>query len=86
MATTKHIVHLAYGEWIVAAVPQRLSGPGWGNSPIVVYIASNDGKLRECYLQPEEQTAEQHLVFGICAEAHRLMLSTIPVKKAKRTP
>lgn len=71
-------------ERIAAVVPERISGPGWSNMPVRVYIARNDGTVRTEFLQPDEQTEQLHTLFeageAMCA-ALRLAVPTRMIKK-----
>jgi hypothetical protein len=82
-ASTKPIA-LAYGEAVIAVVPEYCSGPGWRNAPLWVYIRANDGKLRTECIQPTERTAEQHTLFDIGARLAQQLIGSVAVKQAKR--
>ncbi len=58
---------LSRGERIVAAVPEKCSGPGWTNRVVWVYIERPEGGFRRECLQPEEQSAEMAVLFDIGA-------------------
>lgn len=77
-------IKLAYGERVVAVVPERCNGPGWNNAPTWVYIATNDGRLREECIQPNERTAELHTLFAAGEVMCNALAAAIPVQKAKR--
>jgi hypothetical protein len=77
-------ITLQYGEIVIAVVPEFCNGPGWSNAPIMVYIAGNQRKtLRTVYIQPQDQTAEMHALFGPGAAMHTALLRTIPTKESK---
>jgi hypothetical protein len=76
-------IKLARGERIIAVVPERCNGPGWSNSPAWVYIATNDGRLREECIQPEERTPELHTLFSIGETVCNALKAAVPVKKEK---
>ena len=77
-------IKLNHGERVVAVVPERCSGPGWSNAPTWVYIVTNDGKLREECIQPEERTPELHTLFAAGEAMCNALAAAVPVKKAKR--
>lgn len=85
MKKKPHVIKLQHGERIIAVVPEYCSGPGWRNSPIWVYIGTNDGRLKTECIQPEDQTVEQMHLFRVCESAHLAMLSSVPVAKARNT-
>jgi len=70
----KDKIKLAYGESIIAVIPEHASGPGWTNSILWIHIRTADGRLRTESLQPEEQTREQRVLFGTLAAAHVAMV------------
>lgn len=78
-------IQLAYGEQVIAVVPEYASGPGWSNTPLWVHISGGQGgnKLRSVCIQPEQQTAEMHALFGPCAAMHKAMIRVIPTKRSK---
>ena len=71
-------IKLSHGERIVAVVPDRCSGPGWSNAPVWVFIATNDGRLREECIQPEERTSEMHTLFCAGEAMCKALLSAVP--------
>lgn len=73
------VIHLWKGERIVAVVPQACSGPGWANSPVWVYIVTNNGLLREECIQPEEQTKEMYTLYGIGNTVCATLVKAVPV-------
>lgn len=80
-------ITLTEHEDIIAAVPKYCSGPGWGNTPIYVHIIDySTNKYRyECF-QPEEQSPEMQLLFGICAISYSQMRDAVMARtKVKRT-
>jgi hypothetical protein len=77
-------IKLEFGERIVAVVPERCSGPGWGNAPTWVFIATNDGRLREECIQPDERTPELHALFSAGEAMCNALTAAVPVKKGKR--
>ena len=70
-------------EYIIAAVPEYASGPGWANQPLWVHIARNDGTMRSECLQPDEQTSEQHTLFRVGAAVHRQLVESVAVQRKK---
>lgn len=79
-------IKLAYGERVIAAVPERCYGPGWTNAPVWVYIASNDGRLRQECIQPNERTPEMNALFGVGYEVCQSLLAAVPVRRIKERP
>ena len=61
---------------IAAAVAERCAGPGWSNTPVIVYYYDRQ-ELHCEYLQPEEQSAEMRALFSVCAEANAAMTSAV---------
>lgn len=74
-------IKLFNGEHIVAVVPENCSGPGWSNSPVWVFIESNDGKLRRECLQPKEQSPELINLFDIGAIVCRKLAEAVKVDR-----
>ena len=79
------VIQLQSNERIVAVVPQACSGPGWANSPVWVYIATSDGKLREECIQPAEQTKEMHTLYGIGNAVCATLIKAVPVHVVSST-
>jgi len=76
-------IKLSEGERVVAVVPERCAGPGWSNAPTWVYIATNDGRMREECIQPNERTPELHALFH-AGEAMSLALKgAVPLRRVK---
>lgn len=74
---TAKLTTLHRGERIIAAVPERCQGPGWSNSVVWVYIASQDGRLRTECLQPSDQTHEMHALFDVGAAMCRALVDAV---------
>ena len=72
------VIKLNYGERIIAVVPERCAGPGWSNAPTWVYIATNDGRLREECIQPEERTPELHTLFLVGKAICNALVAAVP--------
>lgn len=71
---SKSPITLSRDEVVIAAVPERCSGPGWQNRLIWVHIknyATNE--IRQEAIQPEQQTPGMVSAFDVCAAAHSLM-------------
>jgi hypothetical protein len=60
---------------IVTVWCERHSGPGWGNSPVHVIIRDGNGKLREEWLQPDDQPQELDAIYD-AAEALNIRRNT----------
>jgi hypothetical protein len=71
-------------EYIVAVVPQFVSGPGWSNAIawVLVHDPVNDTYREEC-IQPEERSDALNTLFGIGAYVTLALKDSIPVKKTK---
>ena len=76
-------IELQRDERIVAVVPKYCVGPGWANTPVWVYIACPEGKIRMEAIQPDEQSREMHLLFRPAEAMHRAMKSLVPTRKAR---
>lgn len=74
---TAKTVTLGRCERIIAAVPERCQGPGWSNSVVWVYIASQDGRLRTECLQPMQQTHEMQTLFDAGAAMCRALVDAV---------
>lgn len=72
---------VGHGERVIAVVPQRAAGPGWANAPTWVYIATNDGRLREECIQPEERTRDLHTLYAAGEAMCNALLAAVPTKK-----
>jgi hypothetical protein len=73
-------IALARDEEIVACVPQYVSGPGWANAPVWVYIRSGSG-MRSVCIQPMEQSSEMHTLFAAGAAMCSALKNAVPVKR-----
>lgn len=78
------IIKLSHGERIVAVVPEYCNGPGWRNTPAWVYIATNDGRMREECIQPDERTPELHALFHAGEAMCNALVAAVPSVKIKR--
>lgn len=77
-------ITLSPGEHVAAVVPERCSGPGWGNSPIWVHIHNNGaGTFRTECIQPDERTPGLHALFGIGAEVCATLIGAVPTNRKK---
>jgi hypothetical protein len=76
-------ITLKPGERIVAVVPERCSGPGWGNMAVRVYIQKNDGQVFKEYLQSNELTADLFILFNVGEALHKSLIDAVPVKRIK---
>jgi hypothetical protein len=64
-------------ETIIAVVPERCSGPGWGNAILWVYWRDSAGRIQQESLQPDEQSSEIMTLFRVCETAHHAMLQAV---------
>jgi hypothetical protein len=62
---------------IVAAWAEPCSGPGWANTPLWYLVRDVSGALRIECLQPDEQTREMLVLYGLCAAAHGALLEQV---------
>ncbi len=68
------MLKLAKTDAVITAYAEGASGPGWANSPIWVIIRSQlDGSLRHECLQPDEQSREMRILWGVSQCAHATM-------------
>lgn len=77
-------IELMPHERIVAVVPEPCGGPGWNNAPVVVYIATADGRLREEFIQPDEQTPQMRTLYNIGAMVCKSLIAAVPKQQAGR--
>ena len=77
-------IKLAHGERVVAVVPERCSGPGWTNLPTWVYIGTNDGRLRQECIQPEERSPALHTLFHSGEAMCNALIDAVPVKRERK--
>lgn len=72
-------------DHIVTAFADYAAGPGWANTPVHVIVRDGNGKLREEYLQPNEQSAEIRTLFAVSAATHQTMANAVKrsLKKAR---
>lgn len=74
-------IKLHEGERVVAVVPERCAGPGWSNTPVWVYIATNDGRLREECIQPDERTPAMHALFHAGEAMMAALMLAVPLRR-----
>ena len=76
-------------ESVVTAYAESADGPGYGNAPIWVIIRHKiTGEFRRDCIQPEEQTGEMRILYGISQVTHSAMTNAVfrAVTKAKQEP
>lgn len=71
------MLKLKKDEWVVTAYAEMCMGPGWSNLPIIVIIQNSEGKMRQEYIQPDEQSAELRLLFSISESVQLAMRATV---------
>lgn len=76
-------IKLGNGERVVAVVPERCNGPGWSNSPVWVFVATNDGRLREECIQPNERTPQMHALFHAGEAMCVALMGAVPQRRVK---
>ena len=85
MTTEKdYSLRLAPDEEIIAVVPKRVSGPGWSNWPVVVYIVDSSERVRTEYIQPNEMPHDLHVLFDAGEAIYNALRAAVPVKKARK--
>lgn len=77
------IIRLSPGERIIAVVPESCAGPGWSNAPTWVYIATNDGKLREECIQPGERSIQLNVLFSVGLNVCSALINSVSTKLVK---
>ncbi len=78
-------IELAPDEQVVAVVPRYASGPGWSNAIVEVHIVGQSGGRYRCeYLQPDEQSDQMHLLFGVGAPMIDALIGTVSTTRSKR--
>jgi hypothetical protein len=78
------IIELMPGERIIAVVPEPFEEMGYSIEPVVVYIATRDGRLREEFIQSDEQTQQMRLLYNIGATVSKALIAAVPKRRAKR--
>lgn len=77
---------LSKDDVIVTAFAESKSGPGWANSPIIVIVESRlDRVLRKEWIQPDEQTDDMFIFYGVSEAAHKGMTDAVKRKYKKKT-
>ena len=85
MTTEKdYSLRLAPDEEIIAVVPKRVSGPGWSNWPVLVYIRDSSDRLRTEYIQPDEMPHDLLVLFDAGEAMCNALKAAVPVKKARK--
>ena len=74
---TKLPFKLAADEHVVTAYAQRAAGPGWANTPLWVIIQDGNGKLRKECLQPEQQSGDIYLLYGLSDTLQGLLVNEV---------
>ncbi len=64
-------------DTIVTAWCEYAGGPGWSNQPLWVIVRDGDGKFRRECLQPEEQSADMLLLYGVAAALHAALVGAV---------
>lgn len=82
-------VKLAATDTIITAFAQPAHGPGWANHPVIVIIRDGDGRLREEYIQPDQQSEYLYLLYNVSSAAHTSMTNAVhallrPMKKREK--
>ena len=78
------VVKLGKHEKVLAAVPEYCAGPGWSNMVVNVHIFDyQTNAYRVVYLQTDEITNDMHLIFGIGAKMHQMLIDSVPTKETK---
>ena len=61
----------------VTASADPAHGHGWANAPIWVIWAEPGGQLHQACIQPAEQSAAMHALYGVSAAAHTAMTAEV---------
>lgn len=76
---------LKRNERVVAVVPETITGAGYNNSPLWIYIVNHlDGTYRIECLQPEQQTDRMRVLFPTLEKAHETMKALVMVNNVVR--
>ena len=65
------------GDLVVTAWAEHVSGPGWSNHLVWVLVRERGGKLREEAFQPDEQSGDMMVLFGVCAAAAKSLTAEV---------
>jgi len=67
------------GDHVMVAWAEPCNGPGWANSPVLVLVfnATARDTRRVEYLQPEDQTPEMHILYGVSHAASAAMTNAV---------
>ena len=81
----KNPLHLQEGDRVLCAYAERVNGPGWGNSPLWVFVENRIGTIRcEC-LQPMEQSLTVLTLYGIAEAVHKALMDGVAKSIGSRT-
>lgn len=65
-------------DQVITIYAKSANGPGWHNFPLWIIVRSKlDGALRLECIQPEEQTAEMHILYKISEASHNAMMEAL---------
>lgn len=79
------MITLKRNERVVAVVPEIITGAGYRNSPLWVYIVNAvDSTYRTECLQPEQQTDRMRVLFSTLEQAHETMKALVMVNNVVR--
>jgi len=76
-------IRLRPGERVIAVVPEHCAGPGWANAPTWVYVAANDGRLRQECIRPEERTQQLHALYHAGEAMCAALIGTVPQRRVR---
>ena len=79
------MITLKRTERVVAVVPEIITGAGYNNSPLWIYIVDGiAGTYRVECLQPEQQTNRMRVLFSTLETAHETMKALVMVNNVVR--
>lgn len=68
---------LGKNETLVIAWADKCAGPGWSNTPIWYIVRTNIGQLEQRCLQPDEQSKDIRILFGVNYESSASMAEIV---------
>ena len=79
------MIKLKRNERVVAVIPEIITGAGYRNSPLWIYIVDHiAGTYREECLQPEDQNARMRVLFSTLEQAHETMKALVILNNVVR--
>lgn len=69
------MIRLKDTDIVLVAWAESCAGPGWANQPVRVIYRTQEGELKEEWIQPKEQTGVMHILYGVSDLVTRQMCS-----------